>query len=114
MNWRIYVPTELFEGDPHAPDRWTLALSLWVAIQRGTANVRQQLVRLVVRNEASLKAWQAEDQARRSYKAGRAVCRDCGARHLEHFYTSGVGGSTLCQWCFQSRVTRGLARERER
>ncbi len=45
----------------------------------------------------------------------QATCVRCGARNLEHFYTSRVGGATLCQWCFQRRVERGQAREmRER
>ncbi len=61
-----------------------------------------------------LSAWRAEDRALRSSRARPVVCVDCGARELEHFYTSRTGGSTLCQWCFQSRVTRGVARERER
>ncbi len=39
------------------------------------------------------------------------TCFDCGARNLEHFYTSRVGGSTLCAGCFQSRVERGVARK---
>ncbi len=41
----------------------------------------------------------------------QATCVRCGARHLEHFYTARVGGSTLCAGCFQSRVNRGVARE---
>ncbi len=40
----------------------------------------------------------------------QATCVRCGARHLEHFYTSRVGGSTLCAGCFQGRVGRGAAR----
>ncbi len=41
----------------------------------------------------------------------RATCVRCGARELEHFYTSRTRGSTLCSGCFQSRVARGQARE---
>ena len=82
----------------------------WRAYVQGRAELE------LIRNKQAilLSAWQAEDRALRSSRARRVVCVDCGARHLEHFYTAGVGGSTLCQWCFQSRVTRGLARERER
>ncbi len=41
----------------------------------------------------------------------QATCVRCGARHLEHFYTSRVGGSTLCAGCFQRRVERGVAKQ---
>ena len=46
------MPIELFESDPHTPDHWLLALSLWLAIQRGTDNVKQQLAQLKARNAA--------------------------------------------------------------
>ncbi len=36
-----------------------------------------------------------------------AVCTECGARELEHFYTATAGGATLCPGCFQTRVERG-------
>ena len=82
----------------------------WRAYVQGRAELELTLNKQTI----LLSAWQAEDRALRSSRARRVVCVDCGARHLEHFYTSRTGGSTLCQWCFQSRVTRGLARERER
>ncbi len=40
-----------------------------------------------------------------------AVCTECGARDLEHFYTSKQGGSMLCPTCYQSRVKRGVIQE---
>ncbi len=69
----------------------------------------------LVRNKQAilLSAWQAEDRALRSSRARRVVCIDCGARHLEHFYTARDSGATLCQGCFQSRLERGTAREGE-
>ncbi len=91
-------------------DRIKQAKEHWRAYVQGRAELE------LMRNKQAilLSAWRAEDRARRSSRARPVVCVDCGARHLEHFYTSRTGGSTLCQWCFQSRVTRGLARERER
>jgi len=55
--------------------------------------------------------WQAEDRAMRLSRARPVVCRDCGARELDHFYTARLGGSTLCPGCFQGMVTRGVAHE---
>ncbi len=91
-------------------DRINLAKEHWRAYVQGRAELE------LMRNKQAilLSAWRAEDRARRSSTVRPAACVDCGARELEHFYTSRTGGSTLCQWCFQSRVTRGLARERER
>ncbi len=40
----------------------------------------------------------------------QATCLRCGARHLEHFYTSRESSSVLCVGCFQRRVERGVAR----
>ncbi|MDA2911776.1 hypothetical protein MYX04_12715 [Nitrospiraceae bacterium AH_259_D15_M11_P09] len=42
----------------------------------------------------------------------QATCLRCGARHLEHFYTSKQGGSTLCPGCFQRRIECGRATEK--
>ena len=88
-------------------DRINLAKEHWRAYIHGITELE------LMRNKQTilLSAWQAEDRARRSSRIRPAVCVDCGARDLEHFYTSRTGGSTLCQGCFQSRVTRGLARE---
>ncbi len=91
-------------------DRINLAKEHWRAYIQGIT----ELELLLNIQTILLSAWQAEDRALRSSRARRVVCVDCGARHLEHFYTSRAGGSTLCQWCFQSRVTRGLVHERER
>ncbi len=91
-------------------DRINLAKEHWQAYLQG----RAELELLLNKQAILLSAWRAEDRALRSSRARRVVCVDCGARHLEHFYPSRTGGSTLCQWCFQSRVTRGLVHERER
>ncbi len=88
-------------------DRINLAKEHWRAYIQGITELE------LLRNKQTilLSAWQAEDRALRSSRARRVVCSDCGARHLEHFYTSRVGGSTLCASCFQHRVGRGIARE---
>ena len=88
-------------------DRINRAKEHWRAYVQG----RAELELLINKQAILLSAWQAEDRALRSSRARPVVCVDCGARHLEHFYTSRTGGSTLCQWCFQSRVNRGIARE---
>ncbi len=88
-------------------DRINQAKEHWRAYLQGRAELE------LLRNKQAilLSAWQAEDRALRSSRARPVVCVDCGARELEHFYRSREGGSTLCQWCFQSRVNRGVARE---
>ncbi len=88
-------------------DRINHAKEHWRAYVQGRAELE------LIRNKQAilLSAWQAEDRALRSFRTRRVVCSDCGARHLEHFYTARTDGSTLCQWCFQSRVNRGVARE---
>ncbi len=67
--------------------------------------------RAYLQQAALLSVWRAEDRAQRSSRGRPVVCVDCRARHLEHFYTARVGGSTLCAGCFQGRVGRGAARE---
>ncbi len=91
-------------------DRINLAKEHWRAYLQG----RAELELLLNKQTILLSAWQAEDRALRSSRARPAVCVDCGARHLEHFYTSKQGCSTLSPGCFQGRVTRGLPWERER
>ncbi len=88
-------------------DRINLAKEHWRAYIQGITELE------LLRNKQAilLSAWRAEDRALRSSRARRVVCVDCGARHLEHFYTAGVGGSTLCAGCFQSRVKRGVVQE---
>ncbi len=88
-------------------DRINLAKEHWRAYLQG----RAELELLLNKQAILLSAWQAEDRALRSSRARPVVCVDCGARHLEHFYTARVGGSTLCRGCFQSRVERGTAKE---
>ncbi len=88
-------------------DRITQAKEHWQAYIQGIT----ELELLLNEQTILLSAWQAADRALRSSRARRVVCVDCGARHLEHFYTSRVGGSTLCAGCFQSRVERGVARK---
>ncbi len=86
-------------------DRINRAKEHWRAYLQGRAELE------LLRNKQAilLSAWQAEDRALRSSRARRVVCVACGARHLEHFYTARVGGSTLCAGCFQRRVERGVA-----
>ncbi len=91
-------------------DRINLAKEHWRAYIQGSA----ELELLLNKQTILLSAWQAEDRALHSSRARRVVCVDCGARHLEHFYRSKAGSSTLCPGCSQDRVTRGLAREDER
>jgi len=88
-------------------DRINRAKEHWRAYVQGRAELE------LMRNKQAilLSAWRAEDRALRSSRARPVVCVDCGARHLEHFYTARVGGSTLCAGCFQSRVERGVARK---
>ena len=81
----------------------------WRAYVQGRAELELTLNKQTI----LLSAWQAEDRALRSSRARPVVCSDCGARHLEHFYTSRVGGSVLCPGCFQNRVRRGVAKEAE-
>ncbi len=88
-------------------DRINLAKEHWRAYLQG----RAELDMLLNKQTILLSAWQAEDRALRSSRARRVVCSDCAARHLEHFYTARVGGSTLCAGCFRGRVARGQARE---
>ncbi len=98
-------PVDLTEQSSR--DRINLAKEHWRAYLQGRAELE------LLRNKQTilLSAWQAEDRARRASRARRVVCSDCGARHLEHFYTSKESGSTLCGGCFQRRVERGQARE---
>ncbi len=79
--------------------------SRWIEYVQGSAESELMRNKLAI----LLSAWRAEDRELRSSGARPVVCSDCGARDLERFYASRQGGSTLCQWCFQSRVTRGLA-----
>ncbi len=88
-------------------DRINLAKEHWRAYVQGITELE------LIRNKQAilLSEWRAEDRALRSSRARPVVCVDCGARHLEHFYTARVGGSTLCAGCFQGRVERGVAHE---
>ncbi len=88
-------------------DRINRAKEHWRAYVQG----RAELKLLLNKQAILLSAWRAEDRARRSSRARPIVCVDCGARHLEHFYTSRDSGATLCAGCFQRRVERGVARK---
>ena len=88
-------------------DRINLAKEHWRAYVQGSA----ELELLLNKQTILLSAWQAEDRALSSSRARPVVCSDFGARDLEHFYTSRVGGATLCSTCFQSRVKRGVVQE---
>ncbi len=99
------APIHAFQDDlteRRSRDRITQAKEHWRAYLQGRAELE------LLRNKQTilLSAWQAEDRARRSSRIRPAVCVDCGARDLEHFYTSKAGGSTLCAQCFQGRVER--------
>ncbi len=65
-------------------DRINLAKEHWRAYVQGRAESE------LMRNKQTilLSEWRAEDRALRSSTGSAAVCRDCGARELEHFYTS--------------------------
>ncbi len=65
-------------------DRINLAKEHWRAYVQGRAESE------LTRNKQAipLSAWRAEDRALRSSRARPVVCSDCGARNLEHFYTS--------------------------
>ncbi len=91
-------------------DRINLAKEHWRAYIQGITESELLLNKQAI----LLSAWRAEDRALRSSRARRVVCVACGARELDHFYRSREGGSTLCAGCFQSRVERGVAHERER
>ncbi len=88
-------------------DRINHAKEHWRAYLQGRAELE------LLRNKQAilLSAWQAEDRALRSSRARRVVCVDCGARHLEHFFTSTTGGYSLCAACFQRRAECQVARE---
>ncbi len=88
-------------------DRINQAKEHWRAYVQG----RAELELMSNKQAILLSAWRAEDRALRSSRARPVVCVECGARHLEHFYTARVGGSTLCAGCFQSRVKRGVVEE---
>ena len=92
-------------------------LAVKTSFSRGLWRGRGQyhhLTKLAIEQAVLLSTWQAEDRTLRSSRARPVVCSECGARHLEHFSTSKAGGYVLCPGWYQSRVTRGLARERER
>ncbi len=88
-------------------DRVNRAKEHWRAYVQGRAELELTLNKQAI----LLSAWRAEDRARRSSRARPVVCSDCGARHLEHFYTSKRDGRTVCASCFAQRVERGLVRE---
>ncbi len=91
-------------------DRINRAKEHWRAYLQG----RAELELLLNKQAILLSAWQAEDRARRSSTVRPAVCVDCGARHLEHFYTSKQSSSVLCVGCFQTRVAQGHAVEKRK
>ncbi len=88
-------------------DRINRAKEHWRAYIQGRAELE------LMRNKQTilLSAWQAEDRALRSSRARPVVCSNCGARNLEHFYTSKRDGWTLYVACFAQRVERGQGRE---
>ncbi len=95
-------------------DRINRAKEHWGACVQGRAELELTLNKQAIEQAVLLSKRRAEDHARRSSRVRPAICVDCGARDLEHFYTAEAGGFTLCPGCFQSRLTRGLPHERER
>ncbi len=96
------------ELDPHDPPATVReAYNQVVAVQLKEMRETVEAIEADIRNAKT-------DMLASAGPPDQATCVRCGARHLEHFYTSRTGGSTLCQWCFQSRITRGLAHKRER
>jgi len=103
-----------FEDDRTARaslDRITRAKEHWRAYVQGIAELQLTLNKIAIERAALLSIWQAQDRASGATTVSPAACSDCRARHLEHFYTSRTGGSTMCAGCFQSRVTRGVVQE---
>ncbi len=100
-------------------DRINLAKEHWRAYVQGRAESGLMRSKIAIEQAVLLSKWRAEDRARHSSRVRPAVCVDCGARHLEHFYTSRnvwyqtfkAGGYALCPTCFQSRVKRGVVQE---
>ncbi len=85
-------------------DRINRAKEHWRAYVQGRAELELMLNKQAI----LLSAWRAEDRALRSSMARPVVCRDCGARELEHFYTSKRSSTMLCTACFQQRVERDM------
>lgn len=94
-------------------DRINRAKEHWGACVQGRAELELTLNKQAIEQAVLLSKRRAEDHACRSSRVRPAVCVDCGARDLEHFYTARDSGATLCQGCFQSRLERGTAREGE-
>ncbi len=82
-------------------DRINWAKEHWRAYVQGRAESE------LMRNKQTilLSAWRAEDRALRSSRARPVVCSDCGARNLEHFYTSRQGEWLASQWRERSSST---------
>jgi hypothetical protein len=40
------------------------------------------------------------------------TCADCGAQDLEMWYTGQTWGDTLCETCYEARITTGQAQRR--
>ncbi len=82
-------------------DRINQAKEHWRAYLQG----RAELELLLNKQAVLLSKWRAEDRACRSSKASPVVCCDCGARDLEHFYTSRQGEWLASQWRERSSST---------
>ncbi len=87
-------------------DRINRAKEHWRAYVQGIAELQLTLNKIAIERAALLSIWRAQDRASGATTVTPAACCDCGARSLEHFYTSRTGGSTLCAQCFQGRVER--------
>jgi len=92
-------------------DRINRAKEHWRAYVQGIAELQLTLNKIAIERAALLSIWRAQDRASGATTVTPAACCDCGARSLEHFYTSKRDGRTVCASCFAQRVERGLVRE---
>ncbi len=70
-----------------------------------------QAVAQEIREDAEALIAEEEELVDGNLRRALAVCAKCGAKKLEHFYTSKRDGRMLCGTCFQQRVGQGVARE---
>ncbi len=69
-----------------------------------------QAVAQDMREDAEALIAEEEELVDGNLRRALAVCAKCGAKRLEHFYTSKRDGRMLCGTCFQQRVGHGMAR----
>ncbi len=86
-------------------DRINRAKEHWGAYVQSIAELQLTLNKIAIEQVVFLSKWRVEDRARRSSRARPVVCVDCGARDLEHFYTSRQGEWLASQWRERSSST---------